>query len=244
MKTKSKIDMMAVALLIAAAAFLTGCGHGTAHTDTNTAGGTNGSKGAPPSPALLAGDDPQTAITNASMQLRASSAYRIRKTTVFPKGGAGLIEEGQSSSSITEYVAPDRFHNVGEGREVISIGKTTYIKKNGEWQNLGTQMSDMQDKMKKNVENMTAEEKAEATKGLTADYKLVGDEVLDATPTTVYEMHSQMKGISDIVTKYWIAKSDGLFRRQESTGTSSGVLVKTTAIYEYGSDVKIEAPIP
>ena len=61
--------------------------------------------------------------------------------------GAG----GQSRTSVMEFVAPDRRHTFDDGREVISIGKIMYIKKGGEWKNMGAQMSDMVHKTKERV---------------------------------------------------------------------------------------------
>jgi hypothetical protein len=47
-----------------------------------------------------------------------------------------------------------------------------------------------------------------------------------------------------MVTKYWIAKSDGLFRKEETNGTEAGMKIKTTKTYEYDASIRIEAPIP
>jgi len=71
-------------------------------------------------------------------------AYRVRSTSVVSIGG------GQARTSIREFVAPDRTHNIDNGREVIISGKIMYVKKGGEWQNMGTQISDMQEKMSSN----------------------------------------------------------------------------------------------
>src|ERR1700682_272320 len=195
-------------------------------------------------PALLASGDPQAVVTNAMLSLRTQQAYRVRSTSVVSIGG------GQTTTSVREFVAPDRTPNIENGREVIIIGKIMYVKKGAEWQNLGTQMSDMQEKMKDQVQNMSATQKAGATKGLTADYKSLGDEMLDGIPTAVYEMHSQLdtkvEGVGSIVTitKFWIGKSDGLFHKEESNGEEAGMKVKTTKSYEYDPSIKIEAPIP
>ena len=115
---------------------------------------------------------------------------------------------------------------------------------------MGTEMSDMQEKAKEQVQKMSAAEKAGATKGVTGDYKSLGDEMLDGTPTAVYEMHSQfdtkVQGVGPIVTitKYWIGKSDGLFHKEEINGEEAGMKTKTTMIYEYDANITIEAPIP
>jgi hypothetical protein len=204
-----------------------------------------GDTSSPAQAALLAGGDPQAVVTNAMMSMRTQQAYRIRSTAVM--AGAG----GQGTTSVMEFVAPDRRHNINGGREVITIGKIMYVKEDGAWKNLGTQMSDMTDKMKDRVQQLSPEEKAEATKGLSVgDYKSLGDELLDGVPTGVYEMHSQFDtkvagvGSIEMVTKYWIAKSDGLFRKQESNGSEAGMKIKTTKTYEYDPGIKIEAPIP
>src|ERR1700687_5342125 len=104
--------------------------------------------------------------------------------------------------------------------------------------------------MKERVQQMSAAERAEATKGLTGgDYKSLGDEMLDGIPTSVYEMHSQfdtkVEGVGPIVTitKYWIGKSDGLFHKEEINGEEAGMKTKTTMIYEYDANITIEAPI-
>ena len=99
--------------------------------------------------ALLASGDPHAVVTNAMMSMRTQQAYRIRSTAVM--AGAG----GPGRTSVMEFVAPDRRHNIDDGREVITIGKIMYVKKGGEWQNMGTQMSDMVDKMKDRVQQLS-----------------------------------------------------------------------------------------
>jgi hypothetical protein len=228
---------------------LTACGQIGSRTaagdKTPTSKSKAGDTSTPAQAALLASGDPQAVVTNAMMSLRTQQAYRIRSTAVME--GVG----GQGTTSVMEFVAPDRRHNIDDGREVITIGKIMYVKKDGEWKNMGTQMSDMTDKMKDRVQQLTPEEKAAATKGLSVgDYKSLGDELLDGVPTAVYEMRSRFdtkqEGLPTIemVTKYWIAKSDGLFRKEESNGSEAGMKIKTTKTYEYDPSIKIEAPIP
>jgi hypothetical protein len=210
-------------------------------TSTSKTGDTSTPAQAP----LLSSGDPHTVVTNAMRSMGTQQAYRIRSTSLM--AGAG----GQGTTSVMEFVAPDRRHNIDGGREVITIGKIMYVKKDGEWKNMGTQMSDMVDKMKDRVQQLSPDEKAEATKGLNVgDYKSLGDEVLDGVPTWVYEMHSKFDtkqaGLPTIEmdTKYWIAKSDGLFRKQESNGSEAGMKIKTTKTYEYDPSIRIDAPIP
>jgi hypothetical protein len=212
---------------------------------TTTSNSKAGNTSSAAQPALPDSGDPQAVITNAKQSLTSQRAYRVRSTSVVSNG------DGQTTTSVREFVAPDRTHNIEGGREVITIGKIMYMKKGGAWQNLGTQMSDMAEKMKERVQQLTPEEKAEATRGLSVgNYTSLGDEMLDGVPTAVYEMHSQMdtnvQGVGSIVmiTKFWIGKSDGLFRKEESNGEEAGMKVKTTRTYEYDPSITIEAPIP
>ena len=229
---------------------LAACGHSpgspaAAGERTATSNSKAGDTSSTAQRALLASGDPQAVVANAMLSLRTQQVYRVRSTSVVSVGG------GQTTTSVREFVAPDRTHNIEDGREVIIIGKIMYVKKGGEWQNMGTQMSDMAEKMKQRVQQLSPEEKAEATKGLSVgDYKSLGDELLDGIPTGVYEMHSKFdtktEGLPTVVmvTKYWIAKSDGLFRKEESDGEEAGMKVKTTRTYEYDPSIRIEAPIP
>ena len=228
---------------------LAACGHAGSPTAVGNNPAASNSKAGDSSSsaqaALLASGDPHAVVTNAMMSMRKQRAYRIRSSAVM--AGAG----DQGTTSVMEFVAPDRTHNNDGRREVITIGKIMYVKENGEWKNLGTQMSDMTDKIKDRIQQLSPAEKAEATKGLgVGDYKSLGDELLDGVPTAVYEMHSQfdtkVQGVGSIemVTKYWIAKADGLLRREESNGVEAGMKIKTTKTYEYDPSITIEAPIP
>ncbi|MDT7602873.1 MAG: hypothetical protein QOF61_870, partial [Acidobacteriota bacterium] len=162
-------------LLIAASALalgLTACGRstvsqGAAGNARVTAASADPKIGAaktsaPAAPAL-AGSDAQTAISNAKQLLQSQPAYRVRTTSTSSMGG-------EPSNGLREFVAPDRMRIIDHGREIIIIGKTMYVKKGGAWQNMGTQMSDMAEKMKGDVQNMSAEERAQALKGLSGDY--------------------------------------------------------------------------
>ena len=232
---KKQASLFALLLLTAA---LAACGQSPTSQATANNGTTTAA--APANP--LTGGDSRSVIANARQLLKGQKAYRVRSTSVTSMGG-------QPRTGLQEFVAPDRMHNVGDGREVIVIGKTMYVKRGGEWQNMGTQMSDMVEKMKEGVQDMSTEERAQATKGLKADYKSLSDEIFDGTPTAVYEMHSQMDtrvegvGVINTVTKFWIGKADGLIRKEEIDGAEAGMKGKTTRIYEYDPDIKIEAPI-
>lgn len=241
------INFKKFALLSLLTVGLAACGRTSspvAGDKTPTSNSKGGDTSTAPKSGLLASGDPQAVITNARQVLKSQRAYRVRSTSVTSIGG------GQTTTSVSEFVAPDRMHNIEEGRESINIGNIMYVRTNGEWQNLGTRMSDMQAKMKDQVQQMSETEKADATKGLTANYKSLGDEILDGVPTAVYEMHSEfdtkVEGVGSIVmiTKFWIGKADGLFRKEETDGEEAGTKIKTTKIYEYDPNISIEAPMP
>jgi|GEM_PF-2124649 len=252
MNTQKRPGSYATSLLIAASAtlvILSGCAQ-LAGSKSNTNGpesrvgaGSNAKSTSASAPAgPLSGGEPEAVIANAHQLLKSQKAYRVRSISTTSMGG-------EPQTSLQEVVSPDRMHHVANGHEVIVIGRTMYIKKGDAWQNMGTQMSDMTDKMKKNVEEMSADEKAQALKGLSADYKALADEIVDGMPASVYEMHSQLdtqvEGVGPIttITKIWISKSDGLIRKEVSDGDEAGIKVQTTTIYEYDPSITIGAPI-
>lgn len=191
------------------------------------------------------GGDAATAIQNAMQQLSRQKAYRSRSTSVADFG------DRKPAVTVHEFVSPDRTHTIEPDREIIIIGKTMYVKEEGKWNNLGTQMSDMQAKIAARARGMSAAERANATKGLTGSYKSLPDEMQDGKATAVYEMRSQLdipsQGGASLgvvtITKYWIGKPDGLLRKEESDGNVAGAKMKTTTVYEYDPNIKIEAPI-
>ena len=244
----SRSNLKKLGLLALVTIGLTACGQtgspAAAHDRTANSNSNGGDAPARAQSAPLASRDPGAVVANAMQALSQQKAYRIRSTSLASISGA------EAKTSVREFVAPDRMHNIEDGREVVIIGRTMYVKKGDVWQNMGTQMSDMQDKMKGQIQQMSAAEKAEATKGLTADYKSLGEEMLDGIPTAVYEMHAQMntqvEGVGSVstTTKFWIGKSDGLFRKEESNGDEAGIKIKITKTYEYDPGITIEAPIP
>ena len=251
MNTQERTGSYAISLLITASAMLvtlSGCGQltgsksGANGAAPGAATGTKANRTSASAPAgPLIGGEPGAVVANAHQLLQSQKAYRVRSTSTTSTGG-------EPQTSLREVVSPDRMHNVADGHEVIIIGRTMYVKKGDTWQNMGTQMSDITDKMKKGVQDMSAEERADALKGLSADYKSLSDEVLDGVPMAVYELHSQLETHVDgvtitTVTKIWISKSDGLIRKEVSDGDEAGVKVKTTRIYEYDPSITIEAPI-
>ena len=251
MNMKRILNLKDLGLLIVISAItigLTACGFGTASSQSgNTvSGNVSGKQTSAPAAAPVAGTDAQTAVINAIGLQQRQPAYQVHTTSTSSMGG-------QATTNTREYVAPDRMHMVSDGHETIVIGKAMYVKEGNTWKNMGTQMSDMTEKMKKGVEGLSPEERAAALKGLSGSYKSLGDEVLDGTATATYEMDSKEEidgggsvGKTSIttVTKYWIGKSDGLILKEEVNGDEMGIKIKSTSIYTYDPSVTIEAPMP
>ncbi len=94
-----------------------------------------------------------------------------------------------------------------------------------------------------------------ATGKITTTYKLIGNEMLNGKSVNVYEVEShriankftrtsQYQVEYVMKTKYWIS-TEGYFLKslKESEIVGSKSLIRETEIYEYDSNIKIEAPI-
>jgi hypothetical protein len=78
-----------------------------------------------------------------------------------------------------EVVMPDRFHMTSKQFEAYLIASTFYMKVGNQWQKIA---------MPKTLDLGFADaKKLEAQLGVTTETKLIGAEVLDGTPTTVYQ---------------------------------------------------------
>lgn len=173
--------------------------------------------------------------------------YRLTETTeYFPDRDANVESV---ATKILEIVVPNKRREVEETKsptknsrlERIWDGKNLYEKQDdGEWKKYsgggGTN--------------------ANITSGrTTTTYKLLGKEVLDNKTVDVYESEShriankvnqtsQYRVEYITKTKYWITE-DGLLLKsiKNSEIVGSKALSRETAIYEYDSNIKIEAPI-
>ena len=83
-----------------------------------------------------------------------------------------------------------------------------------------------------------------------SEFRLVGPEILDGTPTLAYQYKANSaEPPATGTSKIWIGVADNLPRKIEidSTSTLNGQTysAKTTRLYyDYNADIKIEAPIP
>jgi hypothetical protein len=150
------------------------------------------------------------------------------KITVTPTTGA-------ATETDLDVVMPDRFHVVSKQLEAIAIAGTYYVKLAGQWQKIA---------LPKTIDLSFADlKKIEAELGASSDVKLIGPEVLDGTPTLVYQYTTTTTTpISTTTTsKVWVAVADQLPRRMESVAKSG---TKTTVIYyDYNAAITIEPPI-
>lgn len=184
-------------------------------------------------------DKPLDVLTRATRGQLDAKSYRANiKTT---------SSTNTTSAIAIEYAAPDHYHmtthSQAAGRdttlEYIIVGKDTFMKMNaGAWQRFPVNMSQMINSFRdpKFIDEITK----------SSDVKFVGADTLDGSPMLVYEYTLDNVAGMKIKThaKTWVAVSDGLPRKSESEGEFSGVKTKTEmTVFDYNSDIKIEAPI-
>ncbi|MDE3088930.1 MAG: hypothetical protein KGJ80_06055 [Chloroflexota bacterium] len=171
--------------------------------------------------------NPLDALTRIFRGWTGVKSFRAKITTT--------TSAGATTETTLDVVMPDRFHIVSKQFEAIVIGATYYVKTGTTWQKIA---------LPKGLDFSFADlKKIEAELGASTDIRLVGPEVLDGTPTLVYQYTTTIKTPTPLTTtsKVWVAVSDQLPRKMESlskTGT------KTTAIYfDYNAAITIEPPI-
>lgn len=178
------------------------------------------------------GADSTHALTDLSRALRAQlevKSYRARMTL--------SNSNGIDSTREIEFVAPDRFHMIGEDGETIVIDSTTYMKSlNGQWQkfpvDLSATLSTLRDP--KSLEEL----------GKSVDVKFIGREILDGTPTLIYQTAPSKESDLLNTSRTWVAAKDDLPRKREVVSEFKSVKSKTTIIYyDYNADLKIDPPI-
>jgi hypothetical protein len=185
---------------------------------------------------LAAGNIPD-AIINAQKAVLKQKGVRMR-TTITLAGGEATV-------NIIEFMLPDRVHVTGATNEIIAIrGVGLWMKQTGgQWQKLPANDT-LLDSM---MSAMDAKNLEDTLKDLSIDkFKSLGTELLDGKPMRVYQYTTTMK-IGDLssegTTKLWIGVADGLPYKSEGDSTTAGTKSTVTTAYEYGSDIKIEAPM-
>lgn len=186
-----------------------------------------------------------TPIPTAAATVAPASANPLDALTRVFRGWTGVksfrskITTTTSAGVTTELnldvVVPDRFHIVSKQFEAIVIGATYYLKTGTTWQKIA---------LPKGLDFSSADLKARAAElGASTDIKLIGPEMLDGTPTLVYQYTVTIKTPtpSTRTSKVWVAVSDQLPRQVESVSVTGA---KTTAIYsDYNAAITIEPPI-
>jgi hypothetical protein len=157
------------------------------------------------------------------------------------------LGSGVTTSSIFEFVRPDRFHMASEGFEIIIIEDTTYIKdESGNWLESPVPMGDVLGDTINAFTNEEAVDELMQDLEVTIDnVQSLGQETVNGKETDVYEYTNSSRFDDSIVyNKIWVGADDGQLYQQQIETESAGVSGRTTITYEYGSDVVIEAPIP
>ncbi len=144
---------------------------------------------------------------------------------------------GKTTDGTLEVVMPDHFHLLSSTSEIYIIGNVFYIKSGKTWQKIP---------MPKDFDLSFANAKKFLDDlGAATDIKFIGPDLLDGTPTLVYQYTTTFKGPPAITTvsKVWVAVSDNLPRKSEATNSITGAKTVTT-YYDYNANITINAPIP
>ncbi len=186
-----------------------------------------------------------TAVPTAKPTVAPTTANPLDALTRIMRGWAGVktfrskitttTSAGASTEISLDVVMPDRFHVVTKQLEAIAIGKTYYLKIGNQWQKVALpQGIDL---------NFADLKKLEAELGASTDAKLIGPDVLDGTPTLVYEYTTTIKTPTTLTTtsKLWVAVADQLPRKMESVSKTGSKTVAT--YYDYNAAITIEPPI-
>jgi hypothetical protein len=155
-------------------------------------------------------------------------------------------EDGGKTSNMTiEYVAPDSFHSKMDGTEFIVVKGATYIKgADGKWLKSPMDMSNAISQL------LSPESVEELAKNMTLEkLKFVGPDLIGGKPMWVYQYETTMDLTGSKISsaaKVWLGVLDKLPYRQEGESDSilnKGGKTKSTIVYEYDPNIKIEAPI-
>ncbi|MCX6029088.1 MAG: hypothetical protein NT169_07270 [Chloroflexi bacterium] len=196
-------------------------------------------KPAPTQPPAPSGADGANLIFDAMRAQLAAKSFRMTMNT----------EDGDKKTTMTiEYVAPDRFHMIqASGMEIILLKDGMYQRstKDGPWNKLpGSMGSNIVTSIldPKNVEELKNTMSVDKV-------KFLGPELLDGKLMWVYQYDTTVKvGDTTInsTAKVWIGVLDKLPYRSESESDSfvnKGSRTKTTNVYQYDPNIKIEAPV-
>jgi hypothetical protein len=172
--------------------------------------------------------DPKAAVQTAFKKfMDAKFYYSIVKT----KNAQAEVE------TEIDFNAPDRFwikNNISNNKsEVIIIANDSYNRiNNGKW----AKMPAGQAPSAKDMRGSMTDEYFTSMK----DFETAGRENLNGKETVVYKFKNSYGGES--ASKVWVAADTGLPLRVDTEGVYGETPIKTSVIYDYDKETKIEAP--
>lgn len=169
--------------------------------------------------------DPKQALLEAFKGLQHVKSYRIRSTTI----------ARSVSTTLLEYVAPERFRMVTDRAETIVTRGATYIRyKGGKWAIAPVDVSELIAKFR---DPKDLDEVAQAR-----EIRLVGPELLDSVPTLVYQ-YVNGEASQPTTTKVWVKVSDGLPKKKEAGSEYGSEKIRSVQIIEYDPNISIQSPL-
>jgi hypothetical protein len=175
-----------------------------------------------------AGDSRQI-IIDAFTKLDSSYPYRLTETAT------GSICAQQLRT--VEFASRGEWHAKWSGcmtGESIATGGKTYYLVNGSWTDTGAAPPGAEEQV-----NVT-----ELVKASLANVRAAGSESLNGVNCKVYTFDLNDPSMKITGGKVWIRAADGLPHQVQAPFTISGFNFNVQLVYEYGVQVKIQAPIP
>jgi hypothetical protein len=238
------------ATIPAAATAPAGAATGAAGAATAPAGATSVASASPaaggaagataPAGAAAPAGDARSALGEIFRGWTGVKTFRARITGSLPGSGAA------QTNLQMEVVLPDRVRGTvaagGANMEMIMAGGSTYMKMpTGQWIKAPGAPIDFGTMDPKRYEN--------DFRGSVSNVSLVGPEVVDGTPTLVYQYDVAEPAapagakVGPMHAKVWVGVADRLPRKLEVSGGPGGGTT-TITYYDYNAPITIEAPIP
>ena len=197
---------------------------------------------------------PTTAASNApasgtgALDLIASAMRAQASSKSFRSTVVTTPDGGKSTTTIIEYVAPDRIHMVRP------TGETIVIKGQGTWEKVGGKWMKSPVDMSSTVFAFLDPSSIEQLKSSVSlgTVQLVGPALLGTTPTIVYKYDETLKGMamdgSDLHGSYqiWVGATDQRVYKLEGDSDSPikpGAKMHSLNTYEYDINIQIQPPI-
>jgi outer membrane lipoprotein-sorting protein len=169
--------------------------------------------------------DPKQALLDAYHGVVKLKSYRIISTTTAKT----------TSTTVLEYQAPDHFRMVTDRAETVVTPGATYVKyKGGRWAMAPVDVSELIARFREPKELKEIE--------TSQDFRLLGPETVNGTPTLVYQYVTVVDG-QRTVSKAWLMAGRGLPVKKESTSEYASEKVSSVLDYDYDRDITIDPPI-